>query len=69
MDIAGLLREELQRRDMTPTTLSKGTGISFSTCSEFMRNVREIGTSKASRIATFLGFQLAIPPSEWTDSI
>ena len=68
MNIANILREEIQRRKFTPTKISKETGLPFSTVSEFTRGVREIGVDKASRIATFLGFHLKVS-SEWIDSI
>ena len=60
MDIAKLLRGEIERRGLTPTELSQGVGLPFSMCSEFIRGGREIGVGKASKIGEFLGLSLSV---------
>ena len=58
MDVSDYLRKEIMRRGFTPTDVSRATGLPFSTVSEFVRGVREVGTDKASAIAEFLGLSL-----------
>ena len=60
MDIARTLREEISRRGLTATDISREVGLPLSTVSGFLRGAQEIGTDKASKIAEYLGFTLII---------
>lgn len=58
MDISKTLRAEIQRRGLSVTAVAEGAEVPFSTVSEFLRDVRDVGSATASKIATFLGFEL-----------
>lgn len=60
MNISKILQKEIGRRGLSVTAVSEGAKVPFSTVSEFLRGEREIGADKASKIATFLGFDLVV---------
>jgi transcriptional regulator with XRE-family HTH domain len=60
MNISKILKQEINRRGLSVTAVSEGANVPFSTVSEFLRGGREIGADKASKIATFMGFELVV---------
>jgi transcriptional regulator with XRE-family HTH domain len=60
MSIEDLIRTEIARRGLKPTEIAAGTGLPFSTVSEFLRGIRVIGVDKASKLATFLDMDLSV---------
>jgi hypothetical protein len=60
MDIQKMLRCEIKRRGLTPADVAYGTELPYSMVNEFIRGKREIGAGKASKIATYLGFEFGV---------
>lgn len=58
MSIAETIREEVTLRRLTPADVARGSGVPYATVNEFLRDVRDIGTERASRIAEFLELEL-----------
>lgn len=67
------IRNEIARRNLTPTQIAKGTGLPFSTVCEFLRGTRDrdgtnsrkvrmIGIDKVGKITEYLNLELVPKP-------